>query len=148
MPLQATACHQKITKSSIVYPSYLLVIKSQFLATSLLSLGRGWVVIIKLKANLSSTNHWTSQLELSLATIVRLRECSSITTAGFLQFWTPADVRLKKHMLRCVLIKDLLITLNNSPKLIYSLTRNSSKGRGAGGGIPKYRPMTTLDTIF
>ena len=88
------------------------------------------MVIIKLKANLSSTNHWTSQLELSLATIVRLRECSSITTAGFLQFWTPADVRLKKHMLRCVLIKDLLITLNNSPKLIYSLTRNSSKGRG------------------
>ena len=30
--------------------------------------GGGWVVIIKLKANLSSTSHLTSQLELSLAT--------------------------------------------------------------------------------
>ena len=29
--------------------------------------GLGWVVIIKLKANLSSTSHLTSQLELSLA---------------------------------------------------------------------------------
>ena len=33
-----------------------------------LCVGWGWVVIIKLKANLSSTSHLTSQLDLSLAT--------------------------------------------------------------------------------
>ena len=34
--------------------------------------GGGWVVIIKLKANLSSTSHFTSQLELSLAKIEKM----------------------------------------------------------------------------
>ena len=32
----------------------------------------GWVVIIKLKANLSSTSHLTSQLELSLEKLLKI----------------------------------------------------------------------------
>ena len=37
----------------------------------------GWVVIIELKANLSSTSHLTSQLELSLAIRILLRVVAS-----------------------------------------------------------------------
>ena len=73
LPLHPTPCHQK--SPSRLSTSYLLTIYGQYQAASLLSrVGGGrWVgvVIIKLKANLSSTSHLTSQLELSLAIISR-----------------------------------------------------------------------------
>ena len=68
-PLKATPCHQK--SPSRLSITYLLTIYNQFQAATLLSrgwVGGGeWVVIIILKANLGSTSHLTSQLDLSLA---------------------------------------------------------------------------------
>ena len=68
LPLQATPCQQK--SPSRLSTSYLLTIYMVNFKLHLYFPGWVGVVIIKLKANLSSTSHLTSQLELSLAILL------------------------------------------------------------------------------